>query len=65
MTVYDQLLVSLRPTDAVFTFNWDPFLFDAYKRNHLAVALPPIFFLHGNLRRWPTPADHGVIFLVE
>lgn len=50
VTVYDQLLVSLRPTDAVFTFNWDPFLFDAYKRNHLAVALPEIFFLHGNVR---------------
>jgi hypothetical protein len=28
-TLYDRLLVSLRPTDAVFTFNWDPFLFDA------------------------------------
>ena len=49
-TIYDQLLVSLRPTDAVFTFNWDPFLFDAYKRNHLAVELPEIFFLHGNVR---------------
>ena len=49
-TIYDRLLVSLRPTDAVFTFNWDPFLFDAYQRNHGAVPLPEIFFLHGNVR---------------
>jgi hypothetical protein len=49
-TVYDRLLVSLRPTDAVFTFNWDPFLFDAYQRNRDAVPLPEIFFLHGNVR---------------
>lgn len=50
VTVYDRLLLSLRPTDAVFTFNWDPFLFDAYKRNRSAVSLPEIFFLHGNVR---------------
>lgn len=49
-TIYDRLLVSLRPTDAVFTFNWDPFLYDAYQRNRDAVPLPEIFFLHGNVR---------------
>jgi len=49
-TIYDRLLLSLRPTDAVFTFNWDPFLFDAYQRNRSAVPLPEIFFLHGNVR---------------
>ncbi|MCH7547086.1 MAG: hypothetical protein IID30_11870 [Planctomycetes bacterium] len=49
-TIYDQLLVSLRPRDAVFTFNWDPFLFDAYQRNRYSVSLPEIFFLHGNVR---------------
>jgi hypothetical protein len=49
-TIYDRLLVSLRPTDAIFTFNWDPFLFDAYQRNRHAVPLPEIFFLHGNVR---------------
>jgi hypothetical protein len=49
-TIYDRILVSLRPTDAVFTFNWDPFLFDAYQRNRDAVPLPEIFFLHGNIR---------------
>ena len=49
-TIYDRILISLRATDAVFTFNWDPFLFDAYLRNRSAVPLPEIFFLHGNVR---------------
>ena len=65
-TIYDRLLVSLRPTDAVFTFNWDPFLFDAYQRNRGAVPLPEIFFLHGNVRvgaclkhdSWGTRKEH-------
>ena len=49
-TIYDRLLISLRPTDAVFTFNWDPFLFDAYQRNRHVIPLPDIFFLHGSVR---------------
>ena len=49
-TIYDKLLLSLRGRDAVFTFNWDPFLFDAYQRNANVVDLPEIFFLHGNVR---------------
>ena len=49
-TIYDRLLLSLKPTDAVFTFNWDPFLFDSYQRNRTVVPLPKIFFLHGNVR---------------
>ena len=49
-TIYDHLLLSLRGGDAVFTFNWDPFLFDAYERSHGIVPLPEIFFLHGNVR---------------
>ncbi len=49
-TIYDRLLISLRSTNAVITFNWDPFLFDAYQRNRDAVQLPEIFFLHGNVR---------------
>lgn len=48
-TVYDHLLLSLRRKDAVFTFNWDPFLFDAWIRNQ-RIGLPEIFFLHGNVR---------------
>ena len=49
-TIYDHMLLSLRQEDAVFTFNWDPFLFDAYERNRDIVPLPEIFFLHGNVR---------------
>jgi hypothetical protein len=49
-THYDRLLLSLRPKDAIFTFNWDPFLFDAHFRNRSVAPLPEIFFLHGNVR---------------
>lgn len=49
-TDYDRLLLSLREKDAVFTFNWDPFLFDAWMRNRHIAKLPEIFFLHGNVR---------------
>ena len=49
-TIYDYLLLSLRRKDAIFTFNWDPFLFDAYTRNRFIASLPEIFFLHGNVR---------------
>lgn len=51
VTDYDRLLLSLREKDAIFTFNWDPFLFDAYQRNrHISAKLPEIFFLYGNVR---------------
>lgn len=49
-THYDRLLLSLREKDAIFTFNWDPFLMDAYERNEGVASLPEIFFLHGNVR---------------
>lgn len=50
-THYDRILLSLRKKDAIFTFNWDPFLFDAYIRNmDMGISLPAIFFLHGNVR---------------
>lgn len=57
-TIYDRLLVSLRKKDAIFTFNWDPFLFDAYLRNQNDYTLPQIFFLHGNVRIGACP-KHG------
>lgn len=50
VTDYDRLLLSLREKDAIFTFNWDPFLFEAYRRNHHVAKLPEIYFLHGNVR---------------
>lgn len=44
---YDRLLLSLREKDAIFTFNWDPFLYEAYIRNMGVASLPKIYFLHG------------------
>lgn len=49
-TLYDLLLLSLREKDAVFTFNWDPFLADTYARHDGLMPLPQIFHLHGNVR---------------
>lgn len=52
-TIYDRLLLSLRSKDCIATFNWDPFLWDAWDRvQRLSPALrpPKTFFLHGNVR---------------
>jgi len=48
--LYDSLLLSLRAKDAIFTFNWDPFLADTAARYAGIVPLPKIFHLHGNVR---------------
>ncbi len=48
-TIYDHLVLSLRETDLVATFNWDPFLMEAYRRNKSRFRLPRIAFLHGNV----------------
>lgn len=48
-TVYDHLLLSLRGKDVVATFNWDPFLLQAYRRNAREFELPRLLFLHGNV----------------
>lgn len=48
-TLYDRLLLSLRPKDLVATFNWDPLLVQAFLRNRHLVELPRIVFLHGNV----------------
>jgi len=48
-TVYDYLLLGLREKDVIATFNWDPFLVQAYKRNVHVKRLPQIVFLHGNV----------------
>lgn len=49
VTLYDLLLLSLRDKDVIATFNWDPFLADAVKRNRHIKNLPRILFLHGNV----------------
>lgn len=48
-TIYDHLLLSLRGKDVVATFNWDPFLIQAYRRNGSTFSLPRLIFLHGNV----------------
>lgn len=65
-TIYDHLLMSLRPKDYIATFNWDPFLFDAWKRNKEKFPVPEIVHLHGNVRvahcqKHPCYGEHGMI----
>ena len=47
--VYDLLVLSLREKDVIATFNWDPFLMQAYLRNRHRFKLPRLLFLHGNV----------------
>jgi len=47
--LYDKLLLSLRDKDVIATFNWDPLLCKAFKRNRHVAVLPRILFLHGNV----------------
>jgi hypothetical protein len=49
VTLYDRLLLTLRPKDLIATFNWDPFLLQAYARCREVRDLPRIAFLHGNV----------------
>lgn len=49
-TIYDYLILSLRPRDLIATFNWDPFLYQAFCRNgEFTKDLPYMAFLHGNV----------------
>jgi len=49
-TLYDYLILSLRPKDLIVTFNWDPLLTQAFRRwRHLGRVLPNLAFLHGNV----------------
>jgi hypothetical protein len=48
-TIYDYLLLALRHKDLVATFNWDPFLFQAFTRNRHIADMPNLSFLHGNV----------------
>jgi len=50
-TVYDHLVLSLRETDLIASFNWDPLLLQAYQRNSSkGIGLPRLAFLHGNVK---------------
>ncbi len=48
-TIYDYLVLSLRPRDLVATFNWDPFLYQAFLRNSHIADSPYLAFLHGTV----------------
>jgi hypothetical protein len=48
-TLYDRLILSMRETNLIATFNWDPFLPLAYARNAHIQRLPQLAFLHGNV----------------
>lgn len=55
VTVYDELLLSLRGKDLVASFNWDPLLLQAYARSR-NFDLPGVVFLHGNVYLGHCPA---------
>ena len=57
-TLYDHLVLSLRDKDAIATFNWDPFLVQAFRRNSPRFRLPSILFLHGNVGIGYCPDKH-------
>ena len=48
-TIYDYLVMSLREKDVIATFNWDPFLYQAWWRNYHHGSSPQLIFLHGNV----------------
>lgn len=52
-TIYDHLVLSLRNTDLIATFNWDPLLMSAWIRNKQSgLSLPSMAFLHGGVSLW-------------
>ncbi len=48
-TIYDYMVMALRFKDMIVTFNWDPFLYQAWCRNKGHGSKPIIRFLHGNV----------------
>ncbi|MHB1756932.1 MAG: hypothetical protein ACYCT9_05400 [Leptospirillum sp.] len=62
-TLYDHLVLSLRKKDVIATFNWDPFLIQAVRRNRIVKDnIPSILFLHGNVAGGYCQKDnvHGI-----
>jgi hypothetical protein len=57
-TIYDHLVLSLRSKDFIATFNWDPFLVQAIRRNERRFKLPRVLFLHGNVEVAYCPEGH-------
>ena len=65
LTIYDYLILSLRKTDLIATFNWDPFLAQTYRRNMHITEPPCIAFLHGNVEISVCREDRGVGFYFQ
>jgi hypothetical protein len=59
-TIYDYLVLGLRGKDVIATFNWDPFLMLAYKRNSIIAEMPDIRFLHGNVA-FASCVEHDIL----
>lgn len=58
-TIYDYLVLGLREKDVIATFNWDPFLIQAVRRNRrVHDRLPTLIFLHGNVLMGYCDRDH-------
>lgn len=62
-TSYDYLILSLREKDLIATFNWDPLLLQAYRRNLKVKKLPQLSFLHGNVGLGVCYADRTVGYI--
>ncbi len=43
--IYDFLVLSLRPRNLIATFNWDPFLYQAFVRNGKIADMPYLAFM--------------------
>ncbi|MGI8727489.1 MAG: hypothetical protein ACR2K6_07400 [Solirubrobacterales bacterium] len=49
-TIYDHLLLGLRPKDLVATFNWDPLIEAEMRLRRAGISqLPQVVVLHGNV----------------
>jgi hypothetical protein len=63
-TIYDYLVLGLRPKDVIATFNWDPLLLLAHARNRHVAELPDIRFLHGCVGYF-TCSEHDILGLAH
>ena len=59
-TIYDYMVLGLRGKDVIATFNWDPFLMQAHRRNRSVAELPDIRFLHGCVT-FRTCTEHDIL----
>lgn len=59
-TIYDYLVLGLRSSDVLGTFNWDPLLLQAHERNRGVCKLPDLRFLHGCIS-YSTCKEHDVL----